>query len=151
MVTLSTGSGYKQSRWALVHWRHGRSPLHLMRRTLQLLQLSSVTQSVRPRPLADKREVGILLRGGGGERANDCQTHAVATRFRSSGKTFFLRGLTGRRCSGDDVEGDETSGLAGGFDGLGMFWHRAAAESKQSIIRNPQSTMDDLIESCRGR
>jgi hypothetical protein len=101
--------------------------------------------------LADKREAGILLRGGGGERANDCQTHAVATRFRSSGKTFFLRGLTGRRCSGDDVEGDETSGLAGGFDGLGMFWHRAAAESKQSIIRNPQSTMDDLIESCRGR
>ncbi len=48
----------------------------------------------------------------------------MATRLRSSGETFFLRGLTGRRCSGDAVEVDEMSRVAGEFAGLGMFWHR---------------------------
>lgn len=55
------------------------------------------------------------------------KTHAVATRFRSSGETFFLRGLTGRRCSGDAVEADEMSRVAERFDGLGIFWHRVVA------------------------
>lgn len=54
-------------------------------------------------------------------------TYAVATRFRSSGATFFLRGLTGRRCIGDGVEVEEVSGFADEFDGLGMFWHRVCS------------------------
>jgi hypothetical protein len=52
-------------------------------------------------------------------------TYAVATRFRSSGATFFLRGFTGRRCSGDGAAVEGVSGFADGCDGLVMVWHRA--------------------------
>ena len=51
----------------------------------------------------------------------------MATRLRSSGATFFLRGLTGRRCSGDGVDvvvAVGWSGCADECDGLGMVWHR---------------------------
>lgn len=52
-------------------------------------------------------------KGGGqdkkGKPSNTQNTHAVATRLRSSGATFFLRGLTGRRCSGEGAEAGDRS------------------------------------------
>lgn len=76
----------------------------------------------------------------------------MATRFRSSGETFFLRGLTGRRCSGDAVEADEMSRVAERFDGLGMFWHRAVAGgvrrgSAGSTAHSTHSTLSNARNS----
>lgn len=82
-----------QSRFAAAHEAQGRSPEHLIRRTLQLLHLQEGMRRQQRDPSEEQvrrpfRRHGQVWGGAGQGRRRGYGTHALATRLRCSGATL---------------------------------------------------------------